>query len=100
MRAHARPSCTLSRPRIGHLAQHCNHTQFFHERGVEGYFVQAIEDLPRGSRRAESLARIDLHEYRVLRVALSHERGNGRVSCKTAIPIRLSINFDCLEQRR
>ena len=46
----------------------------FSSDGVERHFVQAVEDVGRGARRARALDRVDLHENRVLRL---HSRTSG-----------------------
>ena len=71
MPAHRAPSPATG---VGDLAQQRNHTQFFHQRGVEGNFVQAIEDLPRRTRRALSFDRVDCTSSVSCE---SHSRTNG-----------------------
>jgi hypothetical protein len=45
MGAHLRPAGAFAASGIGHLTQKCNHTQFLHQWGIEGNFIEPIENV-------------------------------------------------------
>ena len=95
-----RPARAFASARIGDLAQDRDQSQLLHQRRIERDLVQAVEDLACRARNAGTLDRIDLNEHRIARCALTHEWRDGRITHITAVPIRLAVNLDRLEQRR
>src|SRR4051812_47300756 len=100
MNSHTGPACTFAPARIRDLTKEGDHAQFLHKRGVEGNFVEAIEYFRRGARRVSALARIDLHQYRVVGVALSHQRCDGRIADIAPVPEKFTVYFNGLKHRR
>ena len=52
------------------------------------------------ARRAGPLARIDLHQDRVLRGAFADQRRDGRIACVAAVPVFVAVDLDGLEHGR
>ena len=72
--SHARPARAFAMSGICGLAQQRDHAQFLHERRVEGNLVEAVEDIARRPRCIQPLARIDLDQDGIMRVALADKR--------------------------
>src|SRR5215831_9748230 len=98
--AHLGPVASLGVPCVHDLPQHRDHAQFLEQRGVERDLVQPVEDFARGARRPGSFDRVDRDEKRVLRLAVAYERRDRRVAGIAAIPIRLAIDLDRMEESR
>src|ERR1700677_4958203 len=82
------------------LTQQRDHAQLLQERRVEGNLVETVEDIARGPRCIQPLARVDLDQDGIMRVALADKRGDGRIASKTAVPIGLAVDLDSLEHCR
>src|SRR6185437_13863475 len=95
---HVRPSRTLVVGGVSNLAEKSDHPQLLQEHGVEGDFIETVENLARGAQNARSFDRIDLHKNGVLRIALAYQRRNGWISRIAAVPIWLAIDHNRLEQ--
>ena len=79
--AHAGPLRALAVAWIGDLPKQGDHAQLFQQNGVEGHFVQTVENLGRRARASFTLDRVDLNENGILRFALLDE-GCDRRDCR------------------
>src|SRR6516162_10987009 len=83
----------LSITRVGDLPRQRNHTQLLQQNGIEGDFVETIENFPSGLRRTCALDRVDLHENCIVRLTFSHQGRDGGVAGVAAVPIILALDL-------
>ena len=62
MQPHARPGGTFAIARIGNLAEQRQQFEFLQRHRVEGDFVHAIQNIPRGARHVGSVDRVDRNQ--------------------------------------
>ena len=62
MQPHARPGRTFAIARIGNLAEQRHHFEFLQRHRVEGDFVHAIQNIPRGARHVGPIDRVDRNQ--------------------------------------
>jgi hypothetical protein len=91
--AHAGPSGALAVAGIGDLPEQSDHPQLLQQHGVEGHFIQTIQNLGRGARRSLALDRVNLNENSILRFALPNEGRQRGIARIAAVPIGLAVNF-------
>src|SRR5262245_58044695 len=60
--AHACPESALGRSRVSHLAHERNHLELFQRDGIEGHFVDTVEDFARPTGRPRALEGIYRNE--------------------------------------
>ena len=94
---HRRPARAFVIAQADHLTQQRDHLQLLEQHGVEGDLVEAAEDVARRARRAGTLDGIDLHQDGVARLALAHQRGDGRIAGIAAVPVGIAVDLDGLE---
>ena len=100
MDAHIRPEPALAVAGIGDFPQQGHHLELFQDDGVEGHFIEAVEDFARRARRRDTLDRIDRDQDRVARLGFADQRRQGRIAGIAAVPIGLAVDLDRLEHRR
>ncbi len=71
-----------------------------HQAGVEGHFVDAVEDVARGDRHLVAHQRVDLHDHHVARGAFVDQRIDRGIAEIAAVPIELAVDLHRLEQER
>jgi hypothetical protein len=58
---------------ISDLSKQGHHAQLLQQNGIEGHFIQTVENLGRRARASFTLDRVDLNENGILRFALLNE---------------------------
>src|SRR4029077_8906615 len=85
--AHAGPLRSLAVAWISDLPKQGDHAQLLQQNGIEGYFIQTVENLGRRARASFTLDRVDLNENGILRFALLNEGGDRGIPGITSIPV-------------
>ena len=98
--SHPCPTSSFAVSGIEDLPQQGDHPKLFEQRGVERYFIDAVDDVRRRARRSWPLHRIDLNKDGVLRGTFAHQWCDRGIACKPSIPISLPVNLDRLKQSR
>ena len=58
---------------VGNFVEQGDHAQFFQQRRVERHFIQPVKDVARRAWNRGALDRIDLHQNRVVRLAIPNQ---------------------------
>jgi hypothetical protein len=82
------------------LAHERNHFELFQRDGIEGHFVDTVENFACPTGRPGALEGIYGNEYGVPRRAFTDQGRNGGIPGETPVPISLTVDLDGLEERR